>query len=224
MTSAGSGMSRGPYDVELQENAVTKSEYVKEMNGFGKSLTRIKFSADDDPYYIMGSTSEWPVIVFALTEDKKVIAVRQKRFGAKKQLLELPGGGPEGTDVTRVETVLRELQEETDYTTDPAHVHYLDKALWFDPVSCSVAYHPYLATECRLEPLPREEPSEADAVELVPIAKWIEALRCGEPTGESDGRRTSARGERWCVTDSKTIATSFLALFRLGCLCTRTIK
>lgn len=62
------------------------------------------------------------VAVIALTEDKKIILVRQYRKAADRVLLELPAGLLEVNEEPK-ETALRELKEETGYTTE--NIEYL---------------------------------------------------------------------------------------------------
>lgn len=82
-----------------------------------------------DPYY----TLEYPdfVHVFALTDEKQVVLVRQYRHGFKGPVLELPGGMMDEGETDPALAGARELEEETGYrlvklealpprSTDPA--------------------------------------------------------------------------------------------------------
>ena len=68
-----------------------------------------------DDYYVL----EYPgwVNAIALTEDEKVILIRQYRHGAEEVMLELPGGCIDPGE-TPEEAVRRELLEETGYEFD----------------------------------------------------------------------------------------------------------
>ncbi|HEX8376955.1 MAG TPA: NUDIX hydrolase [Pedobacter sp.] len=68
-----------------------------------------------DDYYVL----EYPgwVNAIALTEDDKVILIRQYRHGAEKVMLELPGGCIDPGE-TPEEAMKRELLEETGYEFD----------------------------------------------------------------------------------------------------------
>ena len=66
-----------------------------------------------DPYYVY-EFPEW-VTAFALTEDNKVIMVRQYRHPVGEVCIELPGGCVDDTDGDLQTAIARELLEETGY-------------------------------------------------------------------------------------------------------------
>lgn len=65
-------------------------------------------------FYII-ETNDW-VNVIPLTEDKKVVMIKQFRHGSKEITLEIPGGLVD--DEHHMEAALRELSEETGYVGD----------------------------------------------------------------------------------------------------------
>ena len=67
-----------------------------------------------DPYYVY----EFPTWVTALpvTEDGKIVMVRQYRHALGETCLEIPGGCVDDTDKNFEEAIARELLEETGYT------------------------------------------------------------------------------------------------------------
>ena len=67
-----------------------------------------------DPYYVY-EFPEWAT-AFALTEDNKVIMVRQYRHPVGKVIIELPGGCVDDTDKDLQTAIARELLEETGYS------------------------------------------------------------------------------------------------------------
>lgn len=67
-----------------------------------------------DPYYVY-EFPEWAT-AFALTEDNKVIMVRQYRHALGETCIELPGGCVDDSDKSFEEAIARELKEETGYT------------------------------------------------------------------------------------------------------------
>src|SRR4051812_18526984 len=66
-----------------------------------------------DPYYVY----EFPTWVSALavTDDNKIVMVRQYRHGIQDTILEVPGGCVDDTDPDFQHAVARELMEETGY-------------------------------------------------------------------------------------------------------------
>ena len=67
-----------------------------------------------DPYYVY-EFPEW-VTAVALTEDNKVVMVRQYRHAIGEVIIELPGGCVDDTDKNLEESISRELLEETGYS------------------------------------------------------------------------------------------------------------
>lgn len=93
-----------------------------------------------DPYYVY----EFPtwVTVVALTEERKIIMVRQYRHALGETLMEIPGGCVDDTDKSFVEAAQRELLEETGYVCD--QYEYLGK-ISANPSTNSNIMHMYLA-------------------------------------------------------------------------------
>ncbi|MFT3947652.1 MAG: NUDIX hydrolase [Agriterribacter sp.] len=93
-----------------------------------------------DPYYVY----EFPtwVTVVALTEDNKVIMVRQYRHALGETLLEIPGGCVDDTDTSLEKAVARELLEETGYVCN--QYDYLGK-ISANPSTNNNIMHMYLA-------------------------------------------------------------------------------
>ena len=67
-----------------------------------------------DPYYVY-EFPEW-VTAVALTEDNKIVIVRQYRHAVEEVCIELPGGCVDDHDKNPEEAIARELLEETGYT------------------------------------------------------------------------------------------------------------
>jgi len=66
-----------------------------------------------DPYYVF-EYPDWATAM-AVTEDNKVVLIRQYRHAIGKVLLEVPGGVIDATDTTPELAMKRELLEETGY-------------------------------------------------------------------------------------------------------------
>lgn len=103
--------------IELPDGSIVMDYYVRESRGF--------------------------VIVFALTEDRRVVLVRQYKHGIAQELLELPAGAIDPGEEP-VETAIRELEEETGYTA-PSMVHV--RSFIVDPTNSDTIAHLFLARD-----------------------------------------------------------------------------
>ena len=130
-----------------------------------------------------------PVIVFPLTKNREVIAVKQFRYGANAVVLEPPGGSTEPGQTTE-ETLQAELVEETGYR--PGTIVSFNRELWFEPASTRVTYVPFLALDCVFEKEPTPDQNEVIEVVTIPYDDWIELIYSGG------------------IKDDKTIAVTFL--------------
>lgn len=135
-------------------------------------------------------------LIFPLTEDSEVIAVRQYRHGADSIVIEIPCGHPKGRQ-TAEETALAELSEETGYS--PLRITQVThKRLWVDPASFTPSFHIFLAHGCRKTSDVHLDETEDVEVLHVPLAEWIEKVFNGE------------------IADPKTVAATFLVLPHIG--------
>jgi len=101
------------------------------------------------------------VQIFAVTDDNKVLTVRQFRPGVENYCIELPGGGMEkGEDP--MESAIRELKEETGYEGE---IHYLGKQN-YNPYSTGMR-HMFVAHNCR-----KVDGLELDENEFLQVVKW----------------------------------------------------
>lgn len=135
-------------------------------------------------------------IIFALTSDQRVIAVRQFRYGANAFTLELPGGNPEREGEPPEETLRKELREETGY--EPSNIIELGGPMWFEPASVRARYRPFLALGCGRVGDPKPDEAEIMEVELHSLQEW--AIMIGDGT----------------INDDKTIAVTLRGLHHLG--------
>lgn len=97
--------------------------------------------------------------VIALTSDNQVVIAEQFRPGPEKILQELPGGGVKSGEDPQV-AVMRELREETGYTSD--HVEYL--GMVYKGANTNTSNHYYLARDCK-----QVHDQELDDGELIDI-------------------------------------------------------
>jgi 8-oxo-dGTP pyrophosphatase MutT (NUDIX family) len=94
------------------------------------------------PAFYVQEYPEW-VNAFALTNDNKVVMVKQYRHGIKETGIELPGGVAEEGE-SMEEAVRREIKEETGY--EFASYEYLGK-ICANPSTTNNFMHMFLATD-----------------------------------------------------------------------------
>jgi ADP-ribose pyrophosphatase len=125
-----------------------------------------------DPYYVY----EFPtwVSALAITNDNKVVMVKQYRHGIEDTILEVPGGCVDDTDKTLEEAVARELKEETGYVFK--NYFYLGK-ISPNPSTNNNWMHMFLATggeQASMQQLDHNEEIEVMTIELEELRELIE--------------------------------------------------
>lgn len=92
------------------------SEYLYQYDWFTARRDRCMTNEGKiiDPYFVL-EYPDW-VNAVALTEDNKVILVRQYRHACGQTILEIPGGVLDATDASPEAGMRRELLEETGYS------------------------------------------------------------------------------------------------------------
>lgn len=164
---------------------------------YGKVIVKRKFELPNGKiidYLLWGGTTV-PSIIFSVTPNKEVIALKQFRYAINDVVVELPGGNP-NEDETAEEVARKELKEETGYSAESFTI--LGPSIWFDPASCITPYVPILATGCQKICEPKMDKTEFAEIILYPLSDWINKIYDGE------------------ILDSKSIAVTFLALPHLG--------
>lgn len=128
-----------------------------------------------DPYYIY----EFPtwVTVVALTEDNKIIMVRQYRHAIGETIMEIPGGCVDDTDPSFEAAARRELLEETGYICD--RFEYLGK-ISANPSTNSNIMHMYLALNGKKVKEQELDHNEEIEVYLFPIDEVKQMLKNNE--------------------------------------------
>ncbi len=94
-----------------------------------------------EPYYVL-EYPDW-VNAMAMTEDGKVILIRQYRHALGRTLIEIPGGVMDDTDESPEVAIRRELLEETGYAF--THLYTLG-AVSANPSTTTNLTHMFLAT------------------------------------------------------------------------------
>lgn len=143
-------------------------------------LDRVRFERDDGSaardFYVVDAP-DW-VNVVPLTEDRRVIFVRQFRFGVNDVTLEIPGGMCDPGEVPQA-SALRELREETGYVTselvDLGWVHP-------NPAIQSNRCHTFLAKDVKRVGDPQPDGDEAFEIVVIPLAEVAGLIRDGAIT------------------------------------------
>lgn len=166
---------------------VIKSDIIFEGKVFDIQVDKIKYqdSANEAPREVV--LHNGGAVVVAVTNENKIILVKQFRYPFKEWMLELPAGKiDKGEDP--LTCAARELTEETGYTAEK--VEKLG-AISTTPGFCTEVLHIYLATGLTPGQHAREEGEEGMEVLELPKNKIIQMIMDGE------------------ITDAKTIAGLF---------------
>jgi 8-oxo-dGTP pyrophosphatase MutT (NUDIX family) len=116
------------------------------------------------PYYVIEAADF--IHVAALTEDRRLVMVRQYRQGTGRSHLELPAGMIDAGDAGPLLAAQRELREETGYEAEG----WREAAVWFaNPARQSNRHHLFLAQGARLAGPAALDGDESLVVELVPL-------------------------------------------------------
>lgn len=130
------------------------------------------------------------VMIFALTEDERVVLVRQYRYGSDSVALELPAGTIEQGEDPQA-CAARELLEETGYAAE--RVRPLGSYA-VEAVRSNARAYLFTAEKARRVAAPQPEPTEFIEVELATLDEFAAMLR--------DGR----------IDNIAAVATGYLAL------------
>jgi 8-oxo-dGTP pyrophosphatase MutT (NUDIX family) len=126
--------------------------------------------------FLLVDTPDW-VNVVAVTEDDRIVLVRQYRHGSEKVSLEIPGGLIDPHDADPAAAARRELREESGF--EAARVELLG-VMTPNPALFSNRCHTYLATGCRPAGELRMDPGEDIEVVTMPVAELDAAIARGE--------------------------------------------
>ena len=158
---------------DLKPWAKISSEYLCEENWFKFRRDRLRKGNGEEmfPYYVLEYTN-WATI-FPVTEDGRVILVRQYRYGAAVWSIEVPGGIMDSHETDPIEAAKRELLEETGYSCgkiERVAILAPNPALQNNVMYC------FLATGCRLTHKPQLDENEELEVKLVTIDELKDLL------------------------------------------------
>lgn len=139
--------------------------------GFGKKLTKQKFldhRGEETVFYFVEPPS-WSVVL-PITNEGKVILVRQYKQGAEEVLLELPGGTASFEKESMRHIIQRELLEETGYESQ--EVIALGSS-WMNSRSSHAKAYCFLAKNCRKVQLPHPDNGEQLEVVEISLTEWL---------------------------------------------------
>ncbi|MFM1848299.1 MAG: hypothetical protein RL417_1773 [Pseudomonadota bacterium] len=128
-------------------------------------------------FFLMEGLS-W-VNVIPLTSANEVVLVRQYRHGAEELTLEIPGGCIELDETDPASAALRELREETGFTTNEIEPLGI---IHPNPAMMSMKLHTYVARNCTLSGIQVLDPGEDIEVILKPLAEVLDLVRSGQIT------------------------------------------
>lgn len=118
---------------------------------------------DDNPYYRLHS-KDW-VNILPITKDGQAVLIRQERIGTMSQILETPGGVVDpGEERDPTQTAMRELEEETGYTT--SRIIYLG-SMSPNPAILTNRIHYFFAPHCFLPQERKHFPDPQEKIEVV---------------------------------------------------------
>jgi ADP-ribose pyrophosphatase len=125
-----------------------------------------------NPYYVY----EFPtwVTAFALTEDGKVIMVKQYRHALGEICLELPGGCVDETDKSPEDAIARELLEETGYAF--SSFEYLGR-ISANPSTNNNLMHMFLARNGKKIAAPSPDGNEELEVQIFTMEEIKQLIR-----------------------------------------------
>lgn len=167
---------------------------------FGKRIVERDFKMPDGktlPILCVSNAGMNPSIIFALTERGTIFLVNEFRFGINSMILELPGGC-QGPGAAWEEVAKSELLSEAGVEAESMKV--IGEPMPVDAALGDAHLTAVLATGCRSVNRQKLDESETMSVVEVSVGRFREMLKKGE------------------ITDTKTVATGYLALDHLGLL------
>lgn len=155
-------------------------------------------SGKEYEYAFFYGEHRWGIMVIPFTTQGEIIVVQQFRHGINDLVYEFPGGSPNHPLEDPAEVAVRELREETGYTS--TDLVPLANTLCIDAANYLGKIHPFVAYGCQLTHRPELDAGE-HAIEYIevhcfPFPHWLDLIDQGK------------------VNDAKTLAMTFLWMRR----------
>ena len=169
---------------------ITRSEVVLRTRVFDVVQATVRFP---DGAEVERSMVRHPgaVALVAIDDQGRWLLVRQYRFPAGQELLEIPAGTREPDEAPEV-TAARELREETGFAADS--IERLGGA-WSAPGFCSEYLDFYVATSLRPDPLPHDDDERLSD----PVALSFDELLRAVAQGKVEDAKTLAAITLWRI-------------------------
>lgn len=146
---------------------ITSKKQLLKTRPFGVEETQIERISTGEtlvhPYFRI-TASSW-VNVFAITEDKKAVLIRQPRAGAMIQTTEVPGGNIDVDEDPKL-AALRELEEETGYVA--GRIREIG-VISPNPAIMDNKLYMFLAEDCRLNLTRQHFPDETEEIDVFTV-------------------------------------------------------
>ena len=142
-----------------------RSERLQDCRVF--EVDRVAFAppdSDDTRDFFVVDAPDW-INIIPLTDDRRVVMVRQYRFGVEDFTLEIPGGMCDG-DEAPIDAARREMREESGYAA-----RAIVPLGWVhpNPAIQTNRCHSFLARGAHLVGEPDPDPDEAFEISTVPL-------------------------------------------------------
>jgi len=177
-----------PWRILSQEDIIKNPWY-----HLRKDVVQLPNNKIIDDYFV--SVRPEVVLVFAITENQHVLLVKQYKHGLQQVVTELPGGFFDKSIEAAQDAAIRELEEETGYTTDD--IQFIGN-LSDNPTKDTNSIHLFVAKNCKRTSDQKLDPTE-----------FIEVL-------EVDLQQIKQMVLSQQIHISGSVATIFLALEHLG--------